>query len=379
MDILSHLLRSWPPPARFRAAFPARRALLALLFVAGAAAGWMRRIDAAEAASVIVLPPAAPILSTPIPTASQAGRTGELELHGSSGVWEAPPVARPAPSAPYLARPRLPTAATLPRTPADEVDRWVVRLAIEQHSETRRALERMAAFEPLIHEALQERGLPTDLLYLALIESHFVPTATSRAGAVGIWQFMPATARASGLEVSEYVDERRDPVRSTRAAVRHLEWLHRQFGSWHLALAAYNAGDGRVGGVLRSATGSWKGDDLLYWRARPLLPAETQAYVPKLLAASRIARAPEHFGFVDLAPRAPLRFREVSVPGGVELASVAEAVGTSPEEVYALNPHLVRRTTPPGRRWPVRVPAEPGQAVVSLHQSGRWARWAGPS
>jgi membrane-bound lytic murein transglycosylase D len=359
MDTLSHL-RSSPPLPRFRAAFPTRRALLALLFVAGAIAGWMRRIDNAEAATVVALPSASPVLSTPIPTASQAARTGKLELNGSSGVWEAPPVApsaRAAPPAAHPVRPR-PTAAALPRTPADEVDRWIVRLAVEQHAETRRALERMAAFEPLIHQALQERGLPADLLYLALIESHFVPTATSRAGAVGIWQFMPATARAGGLEVSEYVDERRDPVRSTRVAVRHLEWLHRQFGSWHLALAAYNAGEGRVGGVLRSATGSWKGDDLLYWRARPLLPAETQAYVPKLLAASRIARAPEQFGFADLTPRDPLRFREVAVPGGVALASVAEAVGASPDEVYALNPHLVRRTTPPGRRWPVRVPAE---------------------
>jgi hypothetical protein len=342
---------------RAHAAITPRRALLTLLFVAGATVGWVRRAENAPPPTIVALPPPAPVLATPIPEATQAPRTRRLEVSGSSGIWEAPPPPRPAPPPPLPTRATLPVAARPPRTPADEVDRWVVRLAVDQHVETRRALERMAAFEPLVLAALSERGLPRDLLYLALIESHFVPGATSRAGAVGIWQFMPATARASGLEVSEYVDERRDPVRSTYAAVRHLQWLHRQFGSWHLALAAYNAGDGRVGGVLRSATGSWRGDDLLYWRARPLLPAETQAYVPKLLAASRIARAPEQFGFAGLAPRPPLRFREVSVPGGISLAAVAEAVGASADEVHSLNPHLVRRTTPPGRRWPVRVPA----------------------
>jgi soluble lytic murein transglycosylase-like protein len=334
-----------------------RHLVLAALFLAAAGLTWGRRAEVGGPQPVPVAYEPRPVLAAPIPEAERPRAGQRLRVPGASEVWEAPPLpTRPAaPRPPHVA---LPSPPDLPRTPADEVDRWVVRLATDQRAATRTALERMAVYEPLIHQALRERGLPRDLIYLALIESHFLPTATSRAGAVGIWQFMPATARANGLEVSEYVDERRDPVRSTDAAARHLHWLHRQFGSWHLALAAYNAGDGRVGGVLRGAAGTWRGDDMLYWRARPLLPAETRAYVPKLLAASRIARAPEEHGFGDLAPGPALRFREVSVPGGVPLAEVAAAVAVPAEAVYALNPHLVRRTTPPGRRWPVRVPAE---------------------
>lgn len=347
---------------RSRPGAHARRLLLAALFVVGALGSWGHRARGASVAAVVVPPPAAPVLATPIPRATQAPGTRKLEVIGASEVWEAPPVPRRARAAPSaVPRPgggALPVVSSPPRTPADEVDRWVVRLATEQHAATRTALERMAVYEPLIHHALRERGLPADLLYLALIESHFLPSATSRAGAAGIWQFMPATARANGLEVSEYVDERRDPVRSTYAAARHLLGLHRRFGSWHLALAAYNAGDGRVSGVLRGALGTWRGDDLLYWRARPLLPEETRAYVPKLLAASRIARSPEAHGFDSPAPGRSLHFREVSIPGGVPLAEVADALGVPHDAVHALNPHLIRRTTPPGRPWPVRVPAD---------------------
>jgi len=338
-----------PTPRRY-GAWP-RRVLLAALFAAAAAGSWTRR-DAGPPPPLVVAPIPVPLAAAPLPEARRPNRGGALEVAGVSDVWEAPDPRRPAtrPSDLHVVGPA--------GSPAAEVERWVARLAVEQRGATRAALERMSAYEPLILHALREHGLPADLIHLALIESHFVATATSHAGAVGIWQLMPATARAHGLEVSEWVDERRDPVRSTRAAVRHLAWLHRRFGSWHLALAAYNAGDARVGGILREAAGRTAGDDLLYWRARPLLPSETRAYVPKLLAASRIARAPELYGFAPLQPLPPLRFRELSVPGGVPLAAVAEAVGAAPETLFALNPHLVRRATPPGRRWPVRIPAE---------------------
>ena len=328
--------------------------LLSALFVSSAGVTWGMRVSAAGPALRLPRLEAAPVLPTPIPAARKVAGTNRLRITGSSEVWSAPAL----PDAPVRrlqAHVPLPSASSLPRTPAGDVDRWILRLMADQ--EMRRALEKMARYEPLIYHALAERGLPKDLLYLALIESGFSPRATSRVGAGGIWQFMPGTARDYGLEVSEYVDERRDPVRSTHAAVRHLEWLHRQFGSWHLAAAAYNAGDGRVGGVLRQLTGSRGGEEKLYWMIRPYLPPETQAYVPKLLAASRIARSPVQYGFADLAPAPPLSFREVSVPGGVDLAVVAEAAGVSPALVIELNPHLVRQMTPPGRRWPVRIPA----------------------
>jgi type IV pilus assembly protein PilB len=176
-----------------------------------------------------------------------------------------------------------------------------------------------------------------------IVESQFRESATSHAGAAGMWQFMPGTGRLYGLEVSEYVDERRDPVRSTDAAVRHLGDLHRQFGSWHLALAAYNAGAGRVGRALRGSAGR-RADEVLYWRIRPRLPGETRRYVPLYLAAAEIARDPEAFG---LRPRRepPLAFAEAWVPGGVALDEVARRHGVPPATLRQLNPHLVRDDT----------------------------------
>ncbi|HEU4454545.1 MAG TPA: lytic transglycosylase domain-containing protein, partial [Longimicrobium sp.] len=227
--------------------------------------------------------------------------------------------------------------------PAAEVDRWAVHLASDAES-SEAALARYAVYRPLIQEALRRHALPLDLAFVPWVESEWKNEATSRAGAAGIWQFMAGTARGYGLEVSEYVDERRDPVRATEAAARHLAHLYRETGDWHAALASYNAGLGRAGHT-RGA----------FWRRRATLPRETRLYVPRVLAAARVGRAPDAWG---LRPGAapPLRFREVWVPGGTPLAAVAARVGAEPADVRALNPHLVRGTTPPGRRWPVRVP-----------------------
>ena len=228
--------------------------------------------------------------------------------------------------------------------PSAEVDRWAVRLASEAEA-SQAALARYAVYRPLIQEALRRHALPLDLAFVPWVESEWRNEATSRAGAAGIWQFMAGTARGYGLEVSEYVDERRDPVRATEAAARHLADLYRETEDWHAALASYNAGLGRAGHT-RGA----------FWKRRATLPRETRLYVPRVLAAARVGRAPDAWG---LRPGAapPLRFREVWVQGGTPLEAVAARVGAEPGEVRALNPHLVRGTTPPGRRWPVRVPA----------------------
>jgi soluble lytic murein transglycosylase-like protein len=228
--------------------------------------------------------------------------------------------------------------------PSREVDRWAVHLASEPES-SEAALLRYSMYRPLIQEALRKRGLPLDLAFVPWVESGWRNRATSRAGAEGMWQFMAATARGYGLEVSAYVDERRDPVRSTEAAARHLADLYRETGDWHAALAAYNAGLGRAAHT-RGA----------FWRRRASLPRETRLYVPRVLAAARVGRAPAAWGLTARAA-APLRFREVWVPGGTPLAGVAARVGAEPAAVLDLNPHLVRGMTPPGRRWPVRVPA----------------------
>jgi soluble lytic murein transglycosylase-like protein len=264
----------------------------------------------------------------------------------------------PARSGESLAAVRARLAARGVRTPAAEVDEWTLRLATApgHRQETRRALERMRHLEPLIRAALARERVPRDLLYLALVESSFRPAATSRMGAAGVWQFMPGTARGYGLEVGTWVDERRDPVRASHAAARHLRDLHEQFGGWHLAAAAYNCGSGCVRRALRLHGGGPDGGELRYWRIRPYLPRETRDYVPKLLAAVRIARDPAAFGFGGVDGGAPLAYRVVMAPGGTSLQRVARWAGAPESAVATLNPHLVRGQTPPGRRWPVRVP-----------------------
>jgi membrane-bound lytic murein transglycosylase D len=229
-------------------------------------------------------------------------------------------------------------------SPRDEVDRWTSILADDP--ETAAALSRLRTYSRMIHEALSAHGVPADFAALPIIESSLLPQATSSAGAAGIWQLMPATARAYGLEVSAWVDERRDPVRSTQAAVRHLHDLHTELGSWHLAAAAYNCGSPRLRRVIGHAR-----SDLAYWTYRNRLPGETREYVPKLLAAVRIAQAT---GASNPGPQ--LRFTEVTIPGGVALSSVASAYGVTEDTLSRLNPHLVRGATPPGRPWPVRLP-----------------------
>lgn len=243
-------------------------------------------------------------------------------------------------------------------TPAAEVDRWILRLATdpEMRAWMDDALTRMGRYEPLIRESLRRYSQPEDLIVVAVVESQFRPGAVSPAGATGLWQFMSGTGRLYQLEVSPFVDERRDPIRSTDAAVRHLRDLHAEFGSWHLALAAYNAGSGRVARALNgTGGGSDGGGEGRYWQIRPSLPRETRRYVPLFLAAAEIARHPKAYGF---APRhqEPLRFSEAQVPGGVTLESVARRFGVATADVLELNPHLVRQMTPPGRTWPVRLP-----------------------
>lgn len=264
----------------------------------------------------------------------------------------------PAPAAPDSGKPLPHTAAVpgellaearvrlagSPRGPGREVDRWAVRLATEARG-SEAALARYSVYQPLIRETLQKYRLPLDLAFIPWVESEWRTDTASVAGADGMWQFMPGTARGYGLEVSEYVDERRDPVRSTDAAARHLVDLYRETADWHTTLAAYNAGLGRAG----RARGA-------FWHRRASLPAETRAYVPRVLAAARVGRAPAAWG-LNPPSAPPLRFREVWVSGGVTLEAVAARFGVPGRAVRDLNPHLVRGMTPPGRRWPVRVPA----------------------
>lgn len=243
-------------------------------------------------------------------------------------------------------------------TPAknERVEYWIDFLKGRNRDRTHLWLERLGRYGPYIRSQLRERGMPEDLVYLALIESGFSPVARSHAAAVGMWQFIAETGRRYGLRIDRYVDERRDPIRATEAALDYLEKLHDQFGSWYLAAAAYNSGEGRVERVLRRYAGGRRGDDALFWQIDQHLPRETRDYVPLMLAAAHIAKDPEAYGFDDLEYQEPLRFDSVRVPASTSLHVVARAAGVDEEEVRDLNTHLVRGVTPPGADWVVRVP-----------------------
>jgi membrane-bound lytic murein transglycosylase D len=249
-------------------------------------------------------------------------------------------------------------------------------------------LDRMPRYEPMIRERLQKANLPADLVYLALIESGFSLTATSRAKAVGMWQFMRPTGRHYGLRVDRWVDERRDPVKATDAAARFLSDLNDRFGSLYLAAAAYNAGGGRISGSLRrmgitpvSAEGAPADDDeaaeedeeevavgfsdadfFKLYQSR-YIHRETKDYVPKLIAAALIAKEPRRYGFRPPAPAEPYPMDSLVVDGLTSLDVVARLADTTVTALRELNPQYLRLATPPATRSVVRLPAGTADAV----------------
>lgn len=222
-----------------------------------------------------------------------------------------------------------------------------------------RALARSGRYIPIMQPILREERLPENLVYLALIESGFSPYAYSRAKAMGYWQFMRGTALRYGLKIDSWVDERRDPVLSTRAAAAYLKDLHQLFGEWFLAAAAYNAGEGRVGRALeRSRTSD-------FWRLsqeRRYLALETRNYVPKFIAAAIIAEAPEKHGFGEIVYEPPLEYDELAIEAPMRLTTIARLAGTDVKEIKRLNPALLRDFTPPDRdTFTLRLPVGKGE------------------
>jgi membrane-bound lytic murein transglycosylase D len=264
----------------------------------------------------------------------------------------------------------LAPALSLPVYMNERVDRWMGRYLTDQRPAFERYLAREGLYSGMIKDGLRARGMPEELVYLAAIESGFSPGATSRVSASGMWQFMGPTAEAFGLRIDEYVDERRDPVRATEAALDYLQALHEQFGSWYLAAAAYNAGPGRVSRAVSAEGGVERGEEELYWEIVEHLPKETRAYVPKMLALILLSEAAEEYGF-DVKPSSPVRFDRVWVPGGTTLRWVANAVKTPISKIRELNPHLIRGVTPPDGLYPVRVPPGTSPLLVAS-RGGRW-------
>lgn len=176
------------------------------------------------------------------------------------------------------------------------IDYWVKRLSTTMADGFKVSLTRMEKYAGMIGGKLDDKAMPKDLIYLALIESEFNPNAKSRVAAVGLWQFMKGTAKQYGLAVGKKVDERKNPKLSTDAALDYLSSLHDRLGSWYLAAAAYNSGEGTVLKALKKVTGKTKGTDDDFFRIMPNLPKETQDYVPKLIAAARVGNDPTRYG-----------------------------------------------------------------------------------
>jgi len=220
-------------------------------------------------------------------------------------------------------------------------------------------LARSGKFMPMISRVLIEEGLPEELGYLALVESEFIVTATSHMGAVGLWQFVPATARQYGLRIDQWVDERRDPIKSTRAAAAYLKDLHNYYGRWNLVTAAYNAGPGNIDKALQSS----RANDFWGIKGKNRLREETRNFVPKFIATALIATDPKKYGFEHISYLEPLEFEEVEAEGLLKIDALAEMAESDVATLRELNPALLRNLTPPGENgYPIRVPV--GKSLV---------------
>ena len=218
-------------------------------------------------------------------------------------------------------------------------------------------LERSERYIPMIKSVFKKLGLPNDLAYLAMVESGFSPTAYSYAGASGMWQFIPSTARIFGLTINWWVDERRNPIESTYAAGEYLKNLFNTFGSWYLAAAAYNSGQMTIERALSLYPG---GNFWTISQNKPyLLPGQTRRYVPKIVAAAIIAKDPQNFGFKNLKYKKPIKFAQVKVPFSVSLFALAKCAEISENSLWRLNPDILRGVTPPNDpHFLLNIPAD---------------------
>lgn len=225
-----------------------------------------------------------------------------------------------------------------------------------------RWLARSGYYLPMMKKELEEAGLPVDLVYLSMIESGFNQRAYSRSRAVGLWQFMKGTGRQYGLAVDNYVDERRDAIKSTKAAVTYLKDLYNEFGDWYLAVAAYNGGPGTMRKAIRRA----KSNDFWVIAQKKSLRLETKRYVPKLIAAILIAKEPEKYGFTDIVYQKPLVFDELPVGPGLSIDAASLLTGASTKTLKNLNLELKSGKTPLNQeRYVLKIPAGTKQLAES--------------
>lgn len=229
-----------------------------------------------------------------------------------------------------------------------------------------RWMARMGRFEPLIRQTLREEGLPEDLIYVAMIESGFSPRAVSSASAVGVWQFIATTGSEMGLAITPYIDERRDPVKATRAACKYFKLLYDRFGSWPLAMAAYNGGPG----LMRKNVRRHNSNDYWFIQRQGGMYDETRRYVPKVVAAGLVAKNADVFGLGAVEKVDPFDFDSVEVPRSTMLRVFAKAADTDVATLRALNPALRRAQTPPGDGlYSLRIPRGSTQVFVENYDA----------
>lgn len=242
----------------------------------------------------------------------------------------------------------------LPVTYNHKVSKWISYYQTKGKSFFRNWLGKSSKYMPYIQSELKKAGLPGDLGYMVMIESGFSATAISSAKAVGPWQFIPSTGKQYGLIQQYWIDERRDLRKSTQAAIRYMQDLYAEFGSWYLVAASYNMGEG---GLRRQIKKHGTRD---YWELVRLgaLPVETQDYVPKILAALMIAKAPNLYGFRDVDHEFPLSFEFVKAPPGTDLELLADYLSVTRKALKDLNAELVLGYIPKSSKdhW-IRVPA----------------------
>jgi membrane-bound lytic murein transglycosylase D len=247
--------------------------------------------------------------------------------------------------------------APIVRTP--KVDRHVQFFSFQIRDRFEQWLNRLERHRPMVQSIFTEFNLPLDLIFLSLVESGFNTNAVSRAKAVGPWQFIKPTAKTYGLRVDNWIDERRDPVKSTVAAAHYLRDLYHLFGSWPLAMAAYNAGERKVGRALTRTQGA----DFWDLTDTKLLKRETKEYVPRFLAATMIAKDPDRFGLI-VTPQTPVEYEEVVLTRPIHLRTAAKAAGVSYEEMKSLNPELRKDVTPPDPVYHLKVPVGSKSALI---------------
>jgi membrane-bound lytic murein transglycosylase D len=261
-------------------------------------------------------------------------------------------------------------SSPIPHLFNDKVASWIQYFSQRDRERFQVFLDRGEPYREAVENILEENRVPTDLYYLGLIESGFNFRAKSRVKAVGVWQFMKPTGKMYGLEVDSYVDERRDPIRATEAAAKYLRDLYREFDSWYLAMAAYNAGPGRIrSSIRRAATRD-------FWELVKLkkLPSETMEYIPKFLAARYIGENPELFSFYINEEKKYPDVELVKVPSAVSFESIEKNAGIPQGMLSFVNPHYLKNHTHPFRKtdeiWvPEKYVASVGRISSTLESS----------